>query len=232
MEFTLLGAAGFALAGAWLALRAAPADERRERADLLLGSALIGLAVGRLAAMILGGTNPLTSPGLIPLVRGGVDTGWAATAALGWLAWRTRRDLGQVDLVAVPAVAALAGWEAGCLVRASCTGTPTALPWSIDGRHPVGLYAALGLAGIAWMTSRVPRRARGGLALAGTAAVRLAVEPWRIRLGDGPVSWYLAGIVAGVLLITLTRRRRLAEANPHTGSSVATPQRPDPPTPT
>jgi prolipoprotein diacylglyceryltransferase len=148
MEFSLLGAAAFGLVAVyavlwWEAGRGNAADCTRDLWDLVLSAGIAGLVIGRLASMIQGGTNPITHPGDILIIRGGVDTGMAAAAALVTAAVMSRKDLPRLDSAAPAALAGLAGWHAGCLARSACAGTPTDLPWSIHaegsaiGRHPV-----------------------------------------------------------------------------------------------
>lgn len=227
MEFTLLGAAAIG-AGAvyaalwWEAKRGNAADCSADLWDIAVGAIGVGLVVGRLAAMLGDGVNPLTAPGDILIFRAGVETGPAATAALATVAWVGRRELLPVsDGLAVAGLAGLAGWHAGCLVRGSCLGTATDLPWAIAqpgstvGRHPVELYAAVAFAilaaGLALM--RAHRRVRPGvaasLALLAAGLVRVATEPMRPSLSGGPVGWYLAAIVAGAAgTAVLSRIRR------------------------
>ncbi len=102
--------------------------------------------------MIGQGINPLSNLGDILLVRGGVDTVAAAAAAVAAYAWLVRSDLWTLlDAGATAALAGLAGWHAGCLVRDTCLGTRSSLPWALEqdpagiGRHPVEIYAAIGL---------------------------------------------------------------------------------------
>ncbi|MDH3306459.1 MAG: prolipoprotein diacylglyceryl transferase [Acidimicrobiia bacterium] len=219
MEFTLLWATLIAALGVWIAVKLLSRSEAVpykdiDQFDVILGAAIVGLGVGRLAAMITTGTNPLTHPGLIPLVRGGVHTGWATIAALGWLAWfGRRRGPGWVlyDGLAAPALAGLAAWEAGCLVRSACLGTSTSLPWGIAGsggvlRHPAGIYAAIGLLVATIVIGRLlirrpPEGAVAAAALAAAAGVRLLVEPMRVSLGAGQTWWYAAGLVIGIGLL-------------------------------
>lgn len=216
MEFTLLGAALVGIAALygvlrWEAGRTNAADCTRELWDMALGAALVGLAVGRLAAMLEDGVNPLTHPADIVIVRAGVDTGFAATAALAALLVLARRDLWwTMDSIAPAALAGLAGWHAGCVVRDACLGTATDLPWGIalEGsevtRHPVELYAALLLAAavVALVASKARRRPPPGIigaaALTAAAVIRLATEPLRPVVGTGPIWWYVAGIAAGL----------------------------------
>lgn len=219
MELTLLANALTAAAAVWVANRLLRPTVDRPT-DLLIGAAAIGLFVGRLAAMIGAGVNPLVRPGDILIVRGGVSTGFAALGALTALAWTQRHDLPRsLDQLAPAALAGLAGWHGGCLWRDTCLGTATELPWALTaagsdvGRHPVELYTALGLiaaAAVVWQLSDRPwLRAGVGLGLAG--GVRLATDPLRVSIVGGPIAWYLAAVVIGFGLAAvgqkLTRTR-------------------------
>lgn len=220
MEFTLLFAAASALVAMWVANRMARPDVVKPT-DLLIGAAAVGLFVGRIAAMVIDGVNPITNPGDIIIVRAGVDTGFATVGALAALAWATRSDLPRVsDLLAPAAVAGLAGWHAGCVWRDACLGTVSDLPWALaqEGsavtRHPVEIYAALALVGAAYLLSRLPFAPwlRTGSALGLAALIRLGTQPFRPSLTGGPVWWYGAGIGAGLLIAVwaLASRRRWA----------------------
>jgi len=229
MEFTLLFAAAMAFAAGvialrWEAARGNAAGCARDLGEVLLTAALVGLVVGRLAAMAGGGVNPLTSPMDILIVRGGVATGPAALAAIGTVAWAARDELVVVaDALAVATLAALGGWHLGCLPREACLGSATDLPWSMTqpgstiGRHPVELYAAaLYLLAAGALAALRKRRLAPGLAAATAlvvaAAARLVTEPLRPSLGGGPVWWYFAGIATGLGALWLAWRRNSAPA--------------------
>jgi prolipoprotein diacylglyceryltransferase len=219
MEFTLLWAAA---TGVGMAVFMAKTEKRLglvpaetgSLSDLILGAAVTGLITGRLAAMILSGTNPITHPGDILIVRSGVDTGFASLGALAFVSIASRRHFAAtIDALGPAAMAGLAGWHAGCLYRGACLGTTSSLPWAVaqDGsnvtRHPVEIYAAfLFLAaalGLLWWLRRGVRSlgAVGAVALGIAGAVRLATEPLRPSLGPGPIGWYLAAIVIGVIWV-------------------------------
>ncbi len=230
MEFSLLGAAllgvGASYAVLWLAARRGDAaDGTRDVWETVLAAGAGGLVAGRLAAMILTGTNPLTNPADIMIVRGGVDTVWASIGALGVFALLARREvLPLADAAAAAVLAGLAGWQAGCVMRDACLGTPSDLPWAyaLDGstvtRHPVELYAAALLAAgalgsAAWRRRPPPAGVLGAAALAIAAAARLVTEPLRPALGSSPVPWYAVGAAAGVVGATALWRRRVALKN-------------------
>lgn len=214
MEFTLLFAVLTAVAAMWVAARIASRrlDGVPHVIDTLIGTATIGLFAGRIAAMLLAGVNPVTNPFQILLVRAGVDTAVAAVVAVGALLWTTRADLPRwVDVSAPIGVAGLAGWHGGCLWRSTCLGTISDVPWAygLPGsdvtRHPVELYATLGLVLVALIVARLPLRPwlPTGVALVGAAAVRLATEPLRPSLDGGPVEFYGAAIFVGAVGVAL-----------------------------
>ena len=217
MEFTLLGAVLIAVLPVYAVVRwqsrGSASESSTDLWNVALGAILFGVVVGRLAAMIGAGVNPITNPGDILIVRGGVATGAAATAALAWIAWAGRPEvLGVLEDLAVASLAGLGGWHAGCLVRGACLGTRSDLPWAIAQpgssftRHPVEIYAAILFVLAATVVQLV--RTRGtrkpglvaGLTLISAGGIRLATEPFRPALSAGPAVWYTASIVIGVVL--------------------------------
>lgn len=209
MEFTLLFAVLTAFAAMWITRRAlGPRIEDVDKPlDAMLGAAAVGLLAGRVAAMIADGINPLTNPFEAFLVRAGVMTEVAAPVALATLLWMWRDHLpAWPDAAAPVAVAGLAGWHAGCVWRGTCLGTASELPWAfaIDGstvtRHPVELYAAIGLIGIVPLLARLRRQpwAATGLAIAWSAVIRLMTQPLRPSITGGPVAFYSAAVLIGL----------------------------------
>ncbi|HSF87744.1 MAG TPA: prolipoprotein diacylglyceryl transferase family protein [Acidimicrobiia bacterium] len=231
MEFTLLGSVAVAVAGVygmiwWEARRGNAANCTKNLWDIAMAAIVAGVFVGRIAAMVADGVNPLVNPGDILIVRAGVATGWATVAAIATAAWLGRDELWPVlDGLAAASLAGLAGWHAGCLTRDACLGAPTDLPWAMTqpgspvGRHPVELYAALVLAAASialawWRRSKPPAPGTAAAtALLVASLSRLATEPLRPTLSGGPVGWYLAGVVVGTLgIMWSTRRHRAAAA--------------------
>ncbi|MDJ0961039.1 MAG: prolipoprotein diacylglyceryl transferase [Acidimicrobiia bacterium] len=235
MEFTLLFAAFFGVAGLWLMLRweaarGNAADCAADLWEIAITAAVVGVFIGRLAAMIGDGVNPITNPADILIVRAGVATGWASAAALVTVAWLGRKELWPaMDGLAPAALAALGGWHAGCLARATCLGTTTDLPWGVaqspggPGRHPVEIYAAVLFLVVAIAVALWKARGRpaaglpAAIALIAAGGIRLTTEPFRPSLGGGPVWWYLAaiaiGAIGGVVAVRL-RRRRPSDSQP------------------
>ncbi|MDF1596457.1 MAG: prolipoprotein diacylglyceryl transferase [Acidimicrobiia bacterium] len=231
MEFTLLWAALLAVGALWLMLRLERRlgllpDDRSDWFDTLLGAAVFGLVAGRIAAMLLTGTNPLTHPADIILIRGGVDTGFASIGALLFLIWAIRRSLpAALDLVSPAVLAGLAGWHGGCVFRGTCLGTRSEVPWAFAEpgssltRHPTELYAAFVFAaaalGALFLLRRLTRPgvvAAGALATAG--AIRLITEPIRPSLGSGPIWWYSAGLLVGAVLAATAFFRQSPDRRP------------------
>lgn len=241
MEFSLLGTVVVAVAAACGALALThrrDGAQRRRTIDLVATGLLAGIAAGRLWAMIATGTNPLTHPVDILIVRGGVDTVAATLGALAAVAWASRTDLlPMLDGVAPGAAFGLAGWHAGCLVRNACLGTPTTLPWGWSatadgpGRHPVELYTAILLVLAGWLVLRLWQRRPGtgmatAVALLAAATTRAVSEPLRPVLGDGLLVEYLvaagASLALGVLLLwkpPATRRNRQRLSSNHLAGS-------------
>jgi hypothetical protein len=213
VEPSLLWAALTAAGLGWLGLRLWSERLPDRPFDDLAGAGVVGLGAGRLAAMLTQGINPLTSPGDIIVIRGGVHTGVASVGFIATLWWSTRREGSALDAMAPATLLALAGWHAGCLWRGACLGTPSDLPWAwaLEGsavtRHPVEVYAAIGLAVGAWLVSRLGWRLwlRAGSGLALAAAIRLVTESLRPSLTGGPVGWYLAGSALGLVAVVAGR---------------------------
>ena len=214
MEFTLLWAALTAVGFAWLGTRIWPERLPDHATDRMVGAAAAGLLVGRLSAMLLQGTNPLSNPGDILIVRGGVHTGTATAAAIATYLWAAKWKVAYLDATSPAALMGLGGWHAGCLWRNACLGSGSELPWawaqegSLISRHPVELYTAVGLMIAAWLVSRLPWRllTKSGVALALAGLVRLLTEPMRPSITGGPVVWYIAAIVVGLAAATIGPR--------------------------
>jgi prolipoprotein diacylglyceryltransferase len=206
MEFTLLWAALTGVAGLWIGVRLWAGEQSDSLFDNLLLAAGVGLLGGRVTAMLAQGLNPVANIGGLLIVRGGVSTAAAAVFAVGALFLTTGRQIRVLDGAASAALLGLAGWHLGCLWRSSCLGTASSLPWAWSEtgspitRHPVEIYAAIGMLAAAILVSRLPEHValRSGVALALAAGVRLATEPFRLSLTGGPVGWYAAGVGLGV----------------------------------
>ncbi|MEA2023418.1 MAG: prolipoprotein diacylglyceryl transferase family protein, partial [Actinomycetota bacterium] len=208
MEFTLLGAAaiagGVAYGMLWWEAKRGNADRCAGNLwETALMSAVAGIFIGRIMAMLIDGVNPLAHPMDVMLVRSGVSTVGASLGTAAVFLWLARKEpIAMADGISAAALAGLAGWHAGCLVRGTCLGTASDLPWALAqesstvARHPVGIYAALLLAmaaiAIAWWKAyrRPPAGTPASLAIVAAAAVRLATEPFQPSLSGGPVWFY------------------------------------------
>jgi hypothetical protein len=224
MEFTLLGSVAVAVLIMYGVLwfeggRTNAADCTRDVWDALISAAVVGVVIGRLIAMISAGTNPVAHPGDILIVRAGVDTIAASMSALATYVILTRNDPWWLaDAAAPAAIAGLAGWHGGCVVRDACLGTPSDLPWavaqagSVVTRHPVEIYTALLLlvtAGLlVWWKRHRPRPGViASIAVAAAATARLMTEPLRLGLGGNLVGWYSIAAVAALSVAALRLRR-------------------------
>lgn len=224
MEFTLLWAALTAFVAAYLTIRITKPPVPDRPLDRLVGAALVGIAVGRIGALLTQGTNPITSPGELLVVRGGVDTVWASLAGITVLTWSLRRSPAALDVIAPASLAALAGWHGGCLWRSACLGTMSDFPWawSLPGsditRHPVEIYAAVLLAVGAWFVSRIryPVGTAAATAVVVAGFARLATEPLRPRLGPGLWWFYASAVAAGLgwAGLVAVRARRVVGKGP------------------
>ena len=217
MEFTLLGAAAIAGGVAygmlwWEAKRGNAARCAGNLWETAMVSVVAGIFLGRIVTMLIDGVNPLAHPLDVMLVRSGVSTVGATLGTALLFLWLSRKEpIAMADGISAAALAGLAGWAAGCLVRGTCLGTASDLPWALaqDGstvtRHPVGIYAALLLAAaavaIAWWKAyrRPPAGMPASLAIVAAAAVRLATEPLQPSLSGGPVLFYAAALVVGLV---------------------------------
>ena len=217
MEFTLLAAAAIAAGAAygmlwWEAKRGNAARCAGNLWETAMVSVVAGIFIGRIVAMLIDGVNPLAHPMDIMLVRSGVSTVGASLGTAAVFFWQSRKEpIAMADGISAAALAGLAGWQAGCLVRGTCLGTASDLPWALSQqsssitRHPVGIYAAvlLAIAAMALAWWKAYRRPSAGLpaslAVVAAAAVRLGTEPLRPSLSGGPVWFYATALIVGLI---------------------------------
>ncbi len=206
MEFTLLWAALTAAAGLWLGVRIFR-NTSETAFDNLLAATVAGLAGGRVVAMISQGLNPLANPVDLLIVRGGVNTAAATSIAIAVFYLVSGRKISTMDTAAPAALLGLASWHLGCLWRGACLGVASDVPWawseagSSITRHPVEIYAGVGLVIIALLITRLPQRVGvwSSAGLLGASGLRLATEPLRLTISGGPVFWYAIGILIGAI---------------------------------
>jgi hypothetical protein len=216
MEFTLLGAAAIAAGAAYLMLWWEAKHGNAARCtgsiwEIGVVSAVAGIFIGRIVAMLLDGVNPIAHPMDVILVRSGISTAGATLGAAAVFFWQSRKEpVAMADGISAAALAGLSGWAAGCLVRGTCLGTATDLPWGMSqaggtvARHPVGIYVAIlfavaAVALAAWKTyGHPPTGVPASVAVIAASAIRLATEPFQPSLSGGPVWFYGAALVVGV----------------------------------
>lgn len=176
----------------WLRQRSAEAGPLLALAS---GPVIVGLLVGRVAAVLQDDPATLRRPFDLLFIRGGVEfwPGVAAAAAMVWVAAR-REPSNTLERLAELAPFALWGYaafEATCLVRDGCFGPPS----------PVGLRPG---------GHGAPQIPVGVLVAACVAGVGVAVWLWRRRLGPaGGLAVALIGLAgartaAGFLLPKVT----------------------------
>ena len=147
---------------------------------------MIGIAIGRLAAVVQDDPATLRRPFDLLLLRGGMEfwPGVAAAVAAVWLATRRGPSRPQERLAELAPFAlwAYAAYEAACLLRDGCFGPSSRLglrPGGIgEPQLPVGVLvgvsaAALGVAVWRWSTTLRPLGVIT-LSVAGLAAIRAA----------------------------------------------------------
>lgn len=203
----------------WLTLAIAPprTTKRRNLLDSSIGPALLGLLVGRVAAMLLEDPRSLARPADILVLRGGVElwpavsigvvAGFAATRRDGRNGWAALADSAPTALVGY------ASYEAGCLARSGCFGPVSKIglipPGLTSAMVPVGLLMAIAIVALAAAVRRHTLHDDfGGVALAigGLALVRSVASIWLPKIGNGPTRQH----VESVLVIVVATSAALA----------------------
>ena len=199
--------------------------------DSTIGAAVLGLVVGRLSAVAFDDPGSLTSFSNLLVIRSGVEFWPGAFAAVGWLAYRARREHASAPTrLAALAPAGLVAWacyEATCLVRGGCPGPTVPFGLRPDGLtsrvFPVGI--AVAVAGVLaalivyWLHLRGALPATVALTtLVGVASIRAVASIWLPYIGR---SWtrqhrssiviaLLGGCALGIVHLRTTRVRRSA----------------------
>jgi phosphatidylglycerol:prolipoprotein diacylglycerol transferase len=203
--------------GWWVARRGAEIDRGHvdRMAPLVVASGLLGAwSLGWIAG----------GPGGSRALFGALVAGVAAAICY---AWSRRLVLGLVGDTFAPGMAlGIAVGRVGCFLAGCCRGTPTDLPWAVDGRHPAQLYESAGallLAGLAVLARR-HRRVPGEAFLAfgaGYGVLRFALEPLRgnhapAALGLTLHQWIAAAAVASCTALFVVRRALYASSRSRT----------------
>lgn len=172
------------------------------------------VGAGLLGAWIGGGLGG--SRALYGALLGGVGAGIAY--AVG-----RRLVLGLVGDTFAPSMAlGIAVGRVGCFLEGCCAGTPSGLPWAVEGRHPAQLYESLGafaLAGLV-VAARRRREVPGEAFLAfgvGYGVLRFGLEFLRanhapLALGLTGHQWFAAASAAACVALWVARRRLYAPA--------------------
>jgi hypothetical protein len=197
--------------------------------DTALGPVVIGLAVGRLAALAIDDPGSLTNLGDVIIIRSGVEFWPGALAGLAWLAIRANRDgLSASVRLAALAPAGLTAWscfEATCLLRDGCPGPVSAIGIRPEGlvtrMFPVGLGVAVAAAGGAFALDRLHRRGLRSLyvsivAVMAVAAIRSVASIWLPHIGTGLTRQHATSIAVFILSVAafLAVRVRRPSATP------------------
>lgn len=218
-------------APALLAARWSDGDESSSFLDDVTAPLLAGLAVGRLATLVLDDPGSIGSMSDMLVIRSGVEFWPGAAAAAGVVAWQARRTerppMERLAALAPLALIGYAAYEATCVFRDGCLGpvAPVGLrPPGLQARMlPVGwLMAAAALGGAVFVQrrrDRTPPAASVATAAVIAAAVRSLGSVWLPHVGDGITRQHGVSVVILVVSATvvLACHRRLRR----TGSTVA-----------
>ncbi len=190
--------------------------------DVVLGPLLLGLAVARIAAVLLDSPGSIGQIGEILIIRSGVEF-WPGVVAAAALLFVSARRAGDPIVLLFAAVAPLAmlgaaGYEATCVVRDGCYGPASPIGLRPPGvgstMLPVGLVMAIGLIGCALALRRwEPRhgpQATIAAAVFAVAVIRAIGSFWLPHLGSGLTRPHWTSIVvagfAGLAWLTVSRR--------------------------
>ena len=180
--------------------------------DVAIGALVIGIAVGRLAAMAIDGAGSLTNISDLLIIRSGVEFWPGAAAGLAWVAVGARRDhvspAERLAAITAPALVAWACYEATCLLRDGCPGPvssvglrPTGL---VQRMFPISLGVAVAAVGAAALVRRWHRRGLPDLqviaaTLIALATIRSVSSIWLPHIGDGLTRQHRTSIAVAVI---------------------------------
>ncbi len=205
----------FGLAFSLLVAVAVPSLVSRHLVDIVLGPALVGVAVGRLVTLAVDDPGSIGSVSDMLILRSGVEFWPAVGAGALAMAWVNRRTDPVLALASVAPLAmiAYASYEAACVVRDGCYGPSSSIGLRPTGvattMLPIGwvMAAAVALAA-AIIGRRMADRSRPVIVLAAAvwavAVVRSIGSIWLPHIGDGLTRQHTTSIlVAGVATVVL-----------------------------
>lgn len=180
--------------------------------DISGGALLMGVAVGRLAAVAIDDPGSLTSLSDLLIIRSGVEFWPGVAAGMGWLALRARQDdvspVERLAAITAPALVAWACYEATCLLRDGCPGPVSGIGLRPEGlvqqMVPIGLGVAATAVGAAaivrrWHTRGLPDLQVVGVALMAVATIRSVASIWLPHIGDGLTRQHRTSIAVAVI---------------------------------
>ena len=184
--------------------------------DTAGGAVLIGLLVGRLAAVAIDDPGALSRIGDLIIIRSGVEFWPGVAAGTAWIAIRSKRDhiapAQRLAALTTPALVAWACYEAACLVRDGCPGPLSSLGLRPDGlvarMFPIDVFAAAAAVAAAIATRHFHRRGMPSLqvvvlAIALLSTIRSVASIWLPHIGDGLTRQHETSLVIAVIA-TLT----------------------------
>ncbi len=201
--------------------------------DISSGALLMGIAVGRLAAVAIDDPGSLTSLSDLLIIRSGVEFWPGVAAGMGWLALRARQDhvspVERLAAITAPALVAWACYEATCLLRDGCPGPVSGIGLRPEGlvqqMVPIGLGVAATAVGAAaivrrWHTRGLPDLQVVAVALIAVATIRSVASIWLPHIGDGLTRQHRTSIAVAVItavgLVALRSRTQLRAAPENT----------------
>lgn len=180
--------------------------------DVTSGALLMGIAVGRLAAVAIDDPGSLTSISDLLIIRSGVEFWPGVAAGIGWIALRARHDhvspAERLAAITAPALVAWACYEATCLLRDGCPGPVGSIGLRPEGlvqrMLPIGLGVAATAAGAAAIVRRWHRRGLPdlqviGVTLIALATIRSVASVWLPHIGDGLTRQHRTSITVAVI---------------------------------
>jgi len=180
--------------------------------DISSGALLIGIAVGRLAAVAIDDPSSLTSLSDLLIIRSGVEFWPGLAAGMVWIALRAQHDqvwpAERLAAITAPALVAWACYEATCLLRDGCPGPVSSIGLRPEGlvqrMFPIGLAVAAAAVGAAALVRRWHRRGMPelqviGVSLMALATIRSIASIWLPHIGDGLTRQHRTSIAVAVI---------------------------------